>query len=66
MKTTKKIRKKSNANMVERLHGLFNMLKITLNKKKQGHDGLRRKSCGNGGCNVLIWNLGQRWKGMDK
>ncbi len=52
--------------MVERLHGLFNMLKITLNKKKQGHDGLRRKSCGNGGCNVLIWNLGQRWKGMDK
>jgi hypothetical protein len=31
MKTTKKIRKESNANMVEHLHGSFNMLKITLN-----------------------------------
>lgn len=31
MKTTKKIRTKSNANMVEHLHGSLNMLKITLN-----------------------------------
>lgn len=35
MKTRKKFRKKSNANMVERLHGLLNMLKITLNKKNK-------------------------------
>jgi hypothetical protein len=35
MITTKKIRKKGNANMVECLHGLLNMLKITLNKKKR-------------------------------
>jgi hypothetical protein len=35
MKTTKKFGKKSNANMVECLHGLLNMLKVTLNKKNK-------------------------------
>jgi hypothetical protein len=35
MITTKKFREKSNANMVECLHGLLNMLKKTLTKQNK-------------------------------